>query len=299
MKKSFLSIFIIAANIFAQSAGNSGLSFLKFGFGARNIAMGDLGVVAANDLTAFNYNPSLIAVNQKTQLSFTHNSLFQDLNSEMLAGSFSIFNLPVAFGINTTSVNDIEIRTKPGEPDATFNAHYFSATVSTAHRLIENLYGGISLKYLYEDMYTDDATGLAFDFGLNWKGLIEGLSIGTSLRNIGSMNELRAASTVLPSDFRVGAAYDYSIPAVNIDLTALAGFQKYTKENDSHFHLGGEAVYNNTFAVRLGYMTNYDSKSITTGFGLRWKSLNLDYAYVPIKYGLGDSHIITFIYSFE
>ena len=29
--------------MFAQSAGNTGLSFLKYGFGARNIAMGDAG----------------------------------------------------------------------------------------------------------------------------------------------------------------------------------------------------------------------------------------------------------------
>ena len=299
MKKSILVILLMAINVFAQSAGNSGLSFLKLGFGARNIAMSDLGVVAANDLTAFNYNPSLIAINRKTQLSFTHNSLFQDLSSEMLAGSISIFNLPVVFGINTTSVSDIEIRTKPGEPDATFNAHFFSASISTAHKIIENLYGGVSLKYLYENLYTDDATGIAFDFGFTYQDLIDGLSLGTSLRNIGSMTELRSQSTVLPSDLRIGAAYDYSLPAVNLDLTAVAGIQKYTDTNDSHLHLGGEAVYNNTFAVRLGYMSGYDSKSITAGFGLYWKGLNLDYAYVPVKYGLGDSHIISFIYTFE
>lgn len=299
MKKNIMAVLILTSSVLAQTAGNSGLSFLKLGFGARNIAMGELGVVAANDLTAFNYNPSLIAVNQKTQISFTHNSLFQDLNSEMLAASLSIFGLPIALGVNTTSVNDIEIRTKPGEPDATFNAHYFSASISTAHRLIENLYGGISLKYLYENIYTDDAAGVAFDFGLHWKGLVEGLSFGTSFRNFGDMNNMRNASTVLPSDLRIGSAYDFSIPTANFNFTVLAGFQKYTKEDESHFHFGGEAVYFSTFAVRIGYITDYDSKSITTGFGLNWKGLDLDYAYVPVKYGLGDSHIITFIYSFD
>lgn len=299
MKKYLTVIFLLSINLFAQSAGNSGLAFLKLGFGARNIAMSDLGVVAANDLTAFYYNPSQIAVNQKTQLSFTHNSLFQDLSSEMFAGSFSIFNLPFAVGVNTTSVNDIEIRTKPGEPDALFNAHNFYASISTAHRIIENLFGGVSIKYIYENLYTDDATGIAFDFGLNYQGLVDGLSFGTSLRNIGSMNELRSSSTVLPTDFRLGTAYDFSIPVVNLNLTAFAGYQKYTKSDESHLHLGGEAVYNKTFAVRFGYMSGYDSKNITTGFGLKWKGLNLDYAYVPVKYGLGDSHIITFIYTFE
>ncbi len=47
MKKILVLIFISAGIISAQSATSSGLSFMKSGFGARNIAMGDLGVVTA------------------------------------------------------------------------------------------------------------------------------------------------------------------------------------------------------------------------------------------------------------
>jgi hypothetical protein len=299
MKKYFLILMIFSGGAFAQSAGNSGLSFLKLGFGARNVAMGDLGVVVANDLTSLNYNPSLLAENLNPQLSFTHNSLFQDLNSEMIAGSFSVFNIPFAVGINTTSVSDIEIRTRPGEPEGKFNAHYFSASLSTAHKIIDNLNGGITIKYLYENLYSDDATGMAVDLGLSYRGFIDGLSLGASLKNIGSMKALRAESTKLPTDFRLGAAYDFALPQIKMDFTALAGFQKYTDANDSHLHFGGEISYDKFFAVRLGYMSNYDSKNITAGFGILWKSLNIDYAYVPVKYGLGDSHIFSFIYSFN
>lgn len=299
MKKYFVILLFFAGGVFAQSAGNSGLSFLKLGSGARNIAMGDLGVVAAKDLTVLNYNPSLLTENFNPQLSFSHSSLFQDLNSEMIAGSFSIFNLPFAVGINTTSVSDIEIRTKPGEPEGKFNAHNFSASLSTAHKIFENLNGGITIKYLYENLYSDDATGMAVDFGLSYNGLVEGLSLGASLRNIGSMKALRAESTKLPIDFRLGAAYNFALPQIKIDIAALAGFQKYTDANDSHLHFGGEISYDKFFAVRLGYMSNYDSKNITAGFGILWKSLNIDYAYVPVKFGLGDSHIFSFIYSFN
>jgi hypothetical protein len=298
MKKIYLILLILSGSLIAQSAGNSGLASLKLGFGARNVAMGDLGVVGVNDLTALNYNPSLFAENIKSQLSFTHNSLFQDVSSEMFAGSFSMFGMPFAVGVNTTSINDIEIRTQPGEAEGTFNAHYFTASLSTAHKIYENLNGGITIKCIYENLYTDDATGLAVDFGLSYKGLIDGLSFGASLKNIGSMNSLRDESTELPTDFRLGAAYEFSFPQAKLDFTALAGFQKYTDTNDSHIHVGGEAVYDKFFSVRLGYMSNYDAKNITAGFGIVWKSLNIDYAYVPVKYGLGDSHIFSFIYNF-
>ncbi len=298
MKKLLLIILISAGCLFAQTAGNSGLSFLKLGFGARNIAMSDLGVVAANDLSALNYNPALLKENIKPQFSFTHNSLFQDLSSEMFAGSFSLFGLPFAVGVNTTSIDNIEIRTKPGEPDATFNANFFAASISTAFNVFENLNSGVSIKYLYESMYSDDATGLAFDLGLSYSGLIEGMSFGVALRNIGSMNDLRNENTKLPTDFRAGAAYSFALEQMNLAFTTLTGIQKYTDTDDTHLHLGGEAVYNDFFSVRLGYMNGYDSKNITTGFGIVWKSLNLDYAYVPIKYGLGDSHIFSFTYTF-
>jgi len=50
--KTIVTLIIFSTLTFSQSAGNSGLSFLKFGFGARNIAMADAGTAASNDLTA-------------------------------------------------------------------------------------------------------------------------------------------------------------------------------------------------------------------------------------------------------
>jgi len=294
----FLVLFFLCTVLFAQSAGENGLTFLKFGFGARNVAMSDLGVVSANDLSALNYNPSLIALNNKTQLSFSHNSLFQDLSSEMFGASFSIFGLPVAVGINTTTIANIEVRSQPGEVESVFSAHYFAGSISTAYEIINNFYAGATVKYLYENFFSDDANGLGFDFGISYEGLVDGFLLGASVRNIGSMNELRSQSTKLPTDLRIGAAYNYSITNSKLDFTLLTGFQKYLEQTDSHLHAGGEVVYDKMFSLRVGYTGGYDSKSISTGFGIKWKGINLDYAYVPFKYGLGDSHIISFIYTF-
>lgn len=290
---------MMSATLSAQSAGNSGLSFLKFGFGARNVAMSDLGVVGVNDLSALNYNPSILAVNNKTQLSFTHNSLLQDLNSEMFAGSFKAFGVPIAVGVNTTNIADIEIRTIPGEVQSKFNAHYFNGSISTAFHLFEKIYFGATYKYIYENMFSDDASGYGLDFGINYQSNIAGLTFGAAIRNLGSMNELRSESTKLPTDFRIGTAYNFSLQNSKLNFTALAGFQKYTLQDDSHIHIGGEAVYDKLLSLRFGYASGYDTKNLSAGFGVNWKGINLDYAYVPVKYGLGDSHIISFTYTFE
>lgn len=299
IRKVFYILLIITNLFYAQSAGNSGLSFLKLGSGSRNIAMSDLGVTAGNELNAVIYNPSILSLLNKSQLSFSHNQLILDLRSELLGGSFSLFEIPFAVFINTTTISDIEIRTIPGATISKFNANYFYAGLSSSFEIMKDFYSGFSLKYIYENLYTDEATGYAIDFGFTYTGLMKGLSIGGSLRNIGAMNKLRSEETILPKDLRVGASYSYKFSETKFFLTLLTGLQKYLESDDFHMHFGTEINYDEFFFIRGGYISGYESKSVTTGFGIKIKNLNLDYAYVPFKYGLGDNHIISFIFTFS
>ena len=296
--KKLLILFLFTSIAFAQSAGESGLSFLKIGFGARNIAMGDLGVVSADDITGAYYNPALMSKYEGPQISITHNQWIQDVTGEMLGASFELFGLPMGLNLNTTSVADIEVRTRPGEVQSTFNANYFFGSLATGFKFYENLSVGMSVKYLYESMFANDASGWGFDFGLYYTGLLENVNVGASLRNVGSMEDLRNEATELPTDFRIGASYDYELESITSDLFFNAGYQKYSSSDDNHIHLGAEFLYNDTFALRGGYITGYESKGLTTGAGITWQSINFDYAYTPFDYNLGNSHTISLMYTF-
>ncbi len=296
--KKLLFILLATSVIFSQTAGTSGLSFLKHGFSARNIAMGDLGVASANDVSALYYNPALISEFVSPQLTFTHNQLLEDLTSEMLGASFPLFGLPFALGINTSSVSEIEVRTRPGDPESTFDAHFFNASLSTGFNVYEKLSAGVTVKYLYENLFSDDANGWGFDFGLSYRDIIEGLDVGASYRNIGSMKKLRNQETELPTDVRIGAAYNFQLKQIQSDITVTGGMQKYTKTDDTHLHVGAEIFYDNIIALRGGFMSGYESKGMTAGLGILWSGINFDYAFVPYDYGLGDSHIISLMYTF-
>ncbi len=298
MKKIILIIIFGQLIINAQDV-KTGLSFLKLGAGARNISMGDFGSLTPGDLNSSVYNPSVIAINPKTQLSFSHNTFFNDLNSEFFSGSFSFLNIPFMIGINTTTISDIEVRTKPGEAESKFDAHYFYGNLSAAYELYENIFAGASIKYIYENLFSDDATGYAFDFGISYKNLFKNLTLGASLRNIGSMKQLRSEPTKLPKDFKAGLTYIFDLPDYKLNINTIAGYQNYIDDKISHFHFGVEIFYYNMFALRGGYISGYDSKNITAGFGIIFRGINLDYAYVPYKYSLGDSHIISFTYTFN
>ncbi len=299
MKKIILFVIIPLISILPQSAGNSGLSFLKFGFGARNISMGDVGSVLSNDVTALYYNPANLAGNEESQVMFMHNEWVQDVTSEVVGVKSSIFGLPIALGLNTTSISGIEIRQKAElDPEGTFNANYFFGSLSTGFFINENISVGGTVKYLYEGLYTDESTGWGVDLGVNYKTPYKGLTAAAVVKNLGSMDALRVEGTKLPSEFRIGTAYSFDLNESDFGLIVAGEFQKYTLDNDSHFNFGGEVMYKNVIALRTGYQTGYESRGFTGGIGLIWGNLNFDYAFVPFSLGFGSANLFSLSFKF-
>ena len=298
MKKIILILLTISITVFAQNAGNTGLSFLKNGVSARNIAMADIGTLVG-DVSSVFYNPAVTAKLSNPNIMFTHQAWVQDLNSEIINTNFSLFNIPFAIGVNTTSIGGFEVRTKPTTTsDAVISLNYFYGSLSTGYNLSDNLSLGTTVKYLYESLFADEATGFGFDFGVIYSKLVKGLTIGASVRNLGTMSELRNEATKLPSDFRISASYKKYVEEISSEVTAVGGVQKYLDVDNLHISIGTEVSYLKQFSVRLGYITGYETKGITYGGGVLWKGFNLDYAYTPFDYGIGNAHTISLGYGF-
>ena len=297
--KNILTIIILASSIaMAQSAGNSGLSFLKFGFGARNIAMGDAGNSASNDLTALFYNPSRLVSTEKNEVMFMHNEWIQDVRSEVGGIKWKMLSLPWAVGFNVTTVSDIEVRNKPGEPISTFNANYFFASLSSGFTVINNLDFGATVKYIYEGILNSEANGFGFDFGLNYLSPIKGLTVSSVIKNLGSMNEFQNESTQLPTEFRLGPAYQFGIETAEFDFIIAAEIQKYLETDDIHFNFGSDIVYDKLISLRVGYQTGYKTREFTAGLGIMWGNLKFDYAYLPFSLGLGNANLFSIQFGF-
>lgn len=298
MKKILLFILISSITVFSQSAGNTGLSFLKFGFGARNISMGDAGTAIANDLTNLFYNPAKLANTNKSEVMFMHNQWIQDVNSEVIGVKTDFWDIPFAFGFNVTSVKGIEYREIPGDPITTFDANYFYGSLSTGFFVTDEISFGATLKYLYEGLLNDEASGFGFDFGINYLLSVKGLTASAVLKNIGSMNALRNEQTKLPTELRLGSSYTYSLEDAKFDFTVGAEFQNYLTADETHFNFGGEALYNKLFAARMGYQTGYESRGFTAGIGLLWGNLKFDYAFLPFNLGLGNANLFSVQFKF-
>jgi len=298
MNKIVLIIIISATVVYSQSAGSSGLSFLKFGFGARNIAMGDAGTALSNDLTSLFYNPANLALTDKSEVLFMHNQWIQDVSSEVIGVKTELWNIPFALGFNVTSVNNLEYRTIPGEPISKFDVNYFFGSLSTGFFVTDEISFGASLKYLYEGLLNDEASGFGLDLGIHYLLPFKGLTASSVLKNIGSMNALRNEATKLPTELRLGTAYTTKLSESNFDITAGIEYQKYLNTQDSHFNFGGEVLYNNLIAARAGYQTGYESRGFTAGIGLMWGNLKFDYAFLPFSLGLGNANLFSLQFKF-
>lgn len=299
MKKILLALVIISVSIFAQNAGKTGLSFLKFSFGARNAALGDAGTVFSKDVTSSYYNPASLSETSGTEFAFMHNEWIEDTRSEMFGAVTKVFGLQFALNVNLTTVSDIQIRkSATSEPDALFDANYFSTSLSTGFKLTDNISSGLTMRFIHEGLYNEESDGLGFDFGLKYKSPIDGLSFSGLVKNIGFMSELKLEKTKLPGEFRIGGLYCYEMKTSNIGFGLGAEYQNYFVSGDSHINAGLEINYNKIVYIRGGYQTGYESKGLTAGIGLEYGQFKFDYAYIPFEYGLGNASLISLNFKF-
>jgi len=298
--KAIVLIIVVLTTIstYSQTAGNSGVAFLKFGFGARNIALGDAGNSFSNDLTSLFYNPAKLALTENSEVMFMHNEWVQDIRSEVLGVKTELWNVPIAFGFNVTTIDGLEAREIASEePDSKFSYNYFSGSISSGFDITEEIFFGATFKYLYEGVLNDEANGYGLDFGVHYLLPYNGLTASAVIKNIGSMDALRSESTKLPAEFRIGSAYTFTLEDSDFDFTAGAELLKYLDTEDNHFNFGGEVVFKKLIAARAGYQTGFENSGLTAGIGLMWGNLKFDYAFLPFNQ-LGIANLFSLQFKF-
>ena len=288
----FLFIFL-SSNIFAQNAGTTGYSFLKIGIGAAELSLSEATSARFNSPFSLTYNPALLSESSISSIGLMHNEWIKDLRTEFLIGNSEVFGIPFFIAINSTRISQIEIRTRPGEPEGFFDAHYFFGGIGTALNLWNELSAGIQFKYLYENIYVDESNGYAFDFGLFKRNLIENVNAGISLRNFGKVNKLSSESTQLPSEIRFGISYSGDLSLSMFRFYPSFDIQKFWGYDKIGLLLGIESIYDNLISIRLGFNSARDLNNFSFGLGLKYKLISFDYALIPFKENFGNANVLS------
>jgi len=298
----FLCAFLFSiANSKNDKSGTSSLSFLKLGAGARAVGMGEAFCAQSRGVASPFWNPAALSGIQGIQVSFTHTQWFQDITAEHFSSAARVGENVFGLSLSLGKVSDIQKRgdIATTEPLAFFDAHDVVMSFSYARNLRKKCAVGLSIKWIYEKIDISSASGLGFDLGGIFspfagtrKSVLEDLSFGMAILNLGSKMKFEKESYSLPTQYKAGVSYSAERESWQSDFTLSLDVVK-PRDDDMKVHLGGEFGLYQSFKLRLGYQSGYDEKDLSFGMGIKFKKYAIDYAFLPYKSDLGDVHCIS------
>jgi len=315
MKKKVATILFIMAftkillsDLSAEDAKTSG-AFLKLGAGARAVGMGGAFVSVADDASAVYWNPAGLSQISGKEASFMHASMAQDRNYNFLTYVHSLTRIGT-LGVSWTNFNirNIEIWNDENDLIDTAKDSENAFVLSYGKEFYSNLSGGLNLKYLYQKVYENKASGWGIDMGLMYKP-INRLSLGLMVQDMGSNLKWDTASGQMdkvPLKIKGGASYRF----LNDNLLLSTDVIQIL-DNNARVNFGLEYKYEikkispSTVAIRIGYQSGYvlgNLAGASAGLGYRFKigttPFQIDYAFTP--YGdLGVAHRISLLICFR
>jgi hypothetical protein len=269
------SVFIVCLLLATQAAAqNFGAPWLRMGVGARAMAMGTAQTAVAEDATAAYWNPALLTSLHEYDADLMYTAgLKAERTYNYLSGTWNVRNIG-GFGFSwmNAGITDIPGRDINRVPTGNFDVSQNAFQLTYARWFEHGLGVGISGKYLQEDLAGNDGYGV--DFGALFKPYDE-LQFGAMVRDVAG----KLGRDKTPYEARLGVGM---FPWQNVTLDV--DFVK-VQDLDAKAALGAAyhvPVNNQTdFYFAAGYSDVLrDSRGLTAGFGIGYRNLNIQYAYV-------------------
>ena len=190
----FCVVLLGASVVTAQNPRVGGVAApeLLIPVGARDMAMGGSSIAISKGVEAMYWNPAgLIQLQGSAEAMVSSMNYIADINVTYgaVAGKFGDFG---GLGVSIKSLNfgDIPL-TSETDPEGLagrfFSPTYITMGVTYARELTTSVTVGFTAKLISEQIDRVSSSGFAFDFGIQYKGLIQvqGLSVGLAIKNIG------------------------------------------------------------------------------------------------------------------
>ena len=279
-----------AAAAASGSAGADPFAFLFLDADARSIGMGGAHTALSDDANALLYNPGGLGLEPDYAATFMHNQYFAGITQE-----YASFAAPQGWGVqlnylNFGSVKQTTLSNPDGSGLGATGLSDAAVSVGYGHELLSGLSLGAAAKYLREDVAGVVGQSPAFDVGaLFAPPRLEGLRLGAAVQNIGPAVKFQGAGEPLPVNARGGVAYSFPLAGQKTTLSIDAAKER---AQSPVFGAGAELVIAGVMPVRVGFNgRNQSGPGVSAGVGWIYKSLALDFAFVPF----GDLGAASFI----
>ena len=289
-------VFALAAVFSAAPvlAAPSGFAFLEVPAGARAAAMGGAyGSVAQGAEAAF-WNPAGLATFDGTQFAGTHTETYQHLRHDQVAVAGRLFGGGLAASMRAMYSEPIPERDDLGNLIGSFGAHDLEFLLGYGRKLSGGMSIGFTAQAVRERVADLAAGTWALGGGVAWDvAALPGARAAFSVHNVGPaghfmLEGVQGDRVKLPAAVQGGVSYTH---AAFSNLRALLALEaRATQGRNVVTALGAELDAPAGAAVRFGVRANDDIASWSAGAGWRTKALRVDYAFVPSKLELEDTH---------
>ena len=193
-KHILISLIVIAfsSSIFAQSSrmGSASSTQLLVVPSAKYLSGGGA-VASASGMDAAFWNPAGLAMSESgIDAIFSNRQYIADIQNNFFGIATNIGEYRMAANVRTFNIGDIN-ETTVFSPDGTgqvFTPNFSIVGASVSKKLSDNTSVGLTANYIRESFGRVSASGVAYDLGVQYKGLLgrEGLDVGFALKNFGS-----------------------------------------------------------------------------------------------------------------
>ena len=326
MKKFIFAIIISLAVVYqpiysqVTKTGTTSAKFLNIGIGARANGMGGAFTSVANDASSLYWNPAGAAALTDFEAMFTYTSLYKNLDINL---NYVALVIPAGevgnFGASVTTLDygemDVTTELFPEGTGERFSATSYAFALSYARNITSDFAAGITIKYIYEDIFNSSASGFAFDVGTVYNTPFLGIKFSSIISNYGSKLQMTGEDLLIrydadPNNLGNNESVDayYKTERFELPLRLQIGVSKdiqfldeqrltlsvdaaHPNDNAEYLNVGGELSFlNNLISVRGGYKGVFlddNQEGLTLGAGLNYVlgvfAFGFDYSYQDFK----------------
>jgi hypothetical protein len=329
----FMSLILIAALFvgvaFAGDVDRTGTTAgvqVQIPVGGRSLAMGGSDIAYTSGVDAIFWNPAgLSDVKGRVDGMFSSAKIIADISTNYFALAFNTgSNGVLAVSMKSLAMGDIAVTTvhDMDGTGATFSPTFSVLGASYARELTDRISIGLNAKLIYESIPRASGTALAFDFGLQYKNLmdVEGLGLGIAIRNIGTNMEYGGTAmllsareedetyddffNVLTSSDQLPASMEMGLTYKPTDMILVSAVYQNSNAETDYLKVGTELNFAGIGFVRAGYAfqlnaadadLGYSVYGLTLGAGVKFDvsttKISVDYVFRPGQF-LGTENLI-------
>lgn len=275
-------------------AAQPGFAFLEVPAGARAAALGGAYASVARGADAAFWNPAGLADFSGNELAATHTETYQHLRHEHVAVAGRLFGGGLAASFRALYSEAIDERDDLGNLVGTFGAHDLEFLAGYGRRLANGLSLGFTAQAVRERIADLGTTTWAVGAGAAWDvPALPGARASLSLHHLGPAGHYlfegeQGEPVGLPTALHAGVSYARTALQNLTGLVALEA--RATRGRELLLAVGGELDSPVGAALRFGFRAGDDVATWSTGAGWRARGLSVDYAYVPSRIELDDTH---------